>query len=316
MFNYNINRSFFVLICDEENIELSKINKFLRLLSKSGVGSIINNYVKSNSQGGRPQYNQYNMLALVLYSFAFSTGSLRDMEEKCTFDTRYMYLSNNIKPTYVSISNFINDVIIPNIDKIFSLITKSIFLECGLSMDDAFIDGSKFEADANKYKFVWKPTKFHLKLSAKIRDLLMKYSLHNAIPSSGIIESTLISKKITEFNTLIRSLNVNTNDYKNYLKDYHLLCEYLNKSLEYEEKESICGDNRNSYYKTDYDATAMCLKRDYYSGLGTNFHAAYNTQIMVSKGLITCCLVSKHRTDLNLFIDILKLHYSYYNEYP
>ena len=316
MFNYNINRSFFVLICDEENIELSKINKFLRLLSKSGVGSIINNYVKSNSQGGRPQYNQYNMLALVLYSFAFSTGSLRDMEEKCTFDTRYMYLSNNIKPTYVSISNFINDVIIPNIDKIFSLITKSIFLECGLSMDDAFIDGSKFEADANKYKFVWKPTKFHLKLSAKIRDLLMKYSLHNAIPSSGIIESSLISKKITEFNTLIRSLNVNTNDYKNYLKDYHLLCEYLNKSLEYEEKESICGDNRNSYYKTDYDATAMCLKRDYYSGLGTNFHAAYNTQIMVSKGLITCCLVSKHRTDLNLFIDILKLHYSYYNEYP
>ena len=123
----------------------------------------------------------------------------------------------------------------PNVYDI-SLITKSIFLECGLSMDDAFIDGSKFEADANKYKFVWKPTKFHLKLSAKIRDLLMKYSLHNAIPSSGIIESTLISKKITELNTLIRSLNVNTNDYKNYLKDYHLLCEYLNKSLEYEEK--------------------------------------------------------------------------------
>lgn len=316
MFNYNINRSFFVLICDEENVELNKINKFLHLLSKSGVGNIINNYVKSNPQGGRPQFNQYNMLTLVLYSFAFSTGSLRDIEEKCIFDIRYMYISNNIKPTYASISNFINDVIIPNIDEIFALITKSIFLECGLSMDDAFIDGSKFEANANKYKFVWKPTKFHLKLSNKIRDLLIKYSLHNAIPSSGIIESSLISKKITEFNTLIRSLDINIKDYKNYLKDYQLLCEYLNKSLEYEEKESICGNNRNSYYKTDYDATAMCLKRDYYSGLGTNFHAAYNTQIIVSKGLITCCLVSQHRTDLNLFIDILKLHYSYYNEYP
>lgn len=192
MFNYNISRSFFVLICDEENVELNKINKFLHLLSKSGVGNIINNYVKSNPQGGRPQFNQYNMLALVLYSFAFSTGSLRDIEEKCIFDIRYMYISNNIKPTYASISNFINDVIIPNIDEIFALITKSIFLECGLSMDDAFIDGSKFEANANKYKFVWKPTKFHLKLSNKIRDLLIKYSLHNAIPSSGIIDSSLI----------------------------------------------------------------------------------------------------------------------------
>ena len=158
-----------------------------------------------------------------------------------------MYISNNIKPTYASISNFINDVIIPNIDEIFALITKSIFLECGLSMDDAFIDGSKFEANANKYKFVWKPTKFHLKLSNKIRDLLIKYSLHNAIPSSGIIDSSLISKKITEFNTLIRSLDINIKDYKNYLKDYQLLCEYLNKSLEYEEKERICGTNRNSY---------------------------------------------------------------------
>lgn len=266
MFNYNIKRSFFVLICDDDNIELSKINKFLHLLSKSGVGSIINNYVKSNPQGGRPQYNQYNMLALVLYSFAFSTGSLRDMEEKCAFDTRYMYISNNIKPTYTSIANFINDVIIPNIDEIFALITKSIFLECSLSMDDVFIDGSKFEADANKYKFVWKPTKFHLNLSNKIRDLLIKYSLHNAIPSSGIIESSLISKKITEFNSLVHSLDVNTIEYKNHIKDYQLLCEYLSKSLEYEEKESICGNNRNSYYKTDHDATAMCLKRDYYSG--------------------------------------------------
>ena len=39
-------------------------------------------------------------------------------------------------------------------------------------MDKAYIDGSKFEADANKYKFVWKPTNYHLKFSDKIRNLL------------------------------------------------------------------------------------------------------------------------------------------------
>ena len=64
------------------------------------------------------------------------------------------------------------------------------------------------------------------------------------------------------------------------------LSQYLMKSLEYEEKETICGENRNSYYKTDHDATAMCLKDDYYSGLGSNMHAAYNTQILVSNGFI------------------------------
>ena len=72
-----------VLICDSDDDELIKINKFLHLLSKSGVGDIIKNYIKSNPKGGRPQYNQYNMLAIVLYSFAFSSGTLRDTEEKC-----------------------------------------------------------------------------------------------------------------------------------------------------------------------------------------------------------------------------------------
>lgn len=59
------------------------------------------------------------------------------------------------------------------------------------------------------------------------------------------------------------------------------LTDYLLKLLEYEEKESICGPDRNSYYKTDHDATAMCLKEDYYSGLGSNLRAAYQMQVVV-----------------------------------
>lgn len=316
MYNYSTNNSFFVLVCDEEDNELKNIKKFLHLLNDSSVGTIMNNYVKGNPKGGRPQYNPHNMLAMILYSFAFSSGSLRDIQEKCIYDTRFMYISNNIRPSYVSICNFINDVIVPNIDSIFSLITKAIFKECNLSMDDAFIDGTKFEADANKYKFVWKPTKYHEKLSDKIRDLLKEYNLNNAIPSKEIISSKLISKKITEFNELIKDLDINDKRNKIIFKDYRLLVEYLEKSLDYEEKERICGENRNSFYKTDHDATAMCLKRDYYSGLGTNFHAAYNTQIMVSKGLITCCLISQNRNDINLFVDTLKLHYKYYKLFP
>lgn len=45
-------------------------------------------------------------------------------------------------------------------------------------------------------------------------------------------------------------------------KNYKVLYEYLLKLLDYEEKEKICGENRNSYYKTDKDATAMMLKED------------------------------------------------------
>ena len=82
MFNYSINKSFFVLVCEDEIKELQNISRFLHLLDKSGVGNIINEYIKSNTNGGRPQYNPYNMLSLILYSFDFSSGSLRDIEEQ------------------------------------------------------------------------------------------------------------------------------------------------------------------------------------------------------------------------------------------
>lgn len=53
-----------------------------------------------------------------------------------------------------------------------------------------FLDGAKFEANANKYKFVWKPTTFHEKLNANIKNLLVKYF---DIPSS---KKTFVSKEI------------------------------------------------------------------------------------------------------------------------
>ena len=87
------------------------------------------------------------------------------------------------------------------------------------------------------------------------------------------------------------------------------------KLIEYEEKESICGDNRNSYYKTDHDATAMALKTDYYSGHGTNMHAAYNVQILVSSGIITYYDIFQDRTDYYTLIPMLDGYYKYYGEY-
>lgn len=292
--------------------EQEKIDKFLKLLEKSGVCKLINKHQNSNRiKGGRPLTNACDILSTILYCFAFGSGSLRDIEEKITFDLRGIYLMNNEKVSYKTFGNFINDVILPNRYEIFSLITKAIFDECQIKMDKAYVDGSKFEADANKYKFVWKPTKYHENLSNNVRELLSRYNLDRGISSKGIIESVQIAKKLNEFN----ELNKNNNE-RQVLKDYKSLVEFLNKSLEYEEKERICGPDRNSYFKTDNDATAMCLKEDFYSGLGSNMHAAYNTQIMVFNGLIACFIVTQSRSDISDFIPLLIKHNELYDSFP
>ena len=317
---YTTMKTFFV-DCYTSNVEQSrKIDKFLKLLSKSGVCDLINNIqkqkIKIDELGGRPSINPYNMLAVILYNFAFEKSTLRDIEDKCKNDLRCIYLIQDEKPTYKTVGNFINDYILPNQEKIFSLITKAIFEECKINMDKQYLDGSKYEANANKYKFVWKPTTFHKKLGDKIRILLKEFELLRGIPNDGIIESKLVADKLTELSDKLKSYDLSLKENKKYKKDYELLSDYLKKSLEYEEKERICGSNRNSYYKTDKDSTAMCLKEDYYSGLGSNMHAAYNTQIMVANGLVTAYLVTQSRTDIKDFIPLLNVYYSFYGFYP
>ena len=140
--------------------ELGKINKFLSLLEESGVAEIIKGYV-TDSTTGRTQYDIYKMLVAVIYGFAQGSGTLRDLEDRCRYDIRFMYILDGMTPSYASFCNFINGVIRPHTDEIFSAVTSSIMKELSLDMDVCYIDGTKIEADANKYKFVWKPITFH-----------------------------------------------------------------------------------------------------------------------------------------------------------
>ena len=321
MNNY-ITKSNFLVDCYASIAEQAeKIDKFIDLLEDSGVFEFIkeNTNISDNiEQGGRPRYSPYRLLTLISYNFAFGNGKLRDIEERCKYDLRCMYIMNNKAPTHMTICSFINEYILPNQAEIFLIITNTIFKFCSIKMDKMYIDGSKFEANANKYKFVWKPTTYHIRLSDKVRLLLKKYDIMRGISSEGIIDSKIIANKVIELHKYFHNNNIDLELKINkvYCKDYYMLLNYFDKSLEYEEKERICGPNRSSYYKTDYDATAMCLKEDYYSGLGSNMHAAYNTQIAVCYGFITIYLVTQSRTDLYDFITLLKQHFNLYNLYP
>jgi len=262
MSNFTTRKTFLLPSLDLDVKERNKIDRFLYLLEKSNVESLFpKRKVDESFNGGRPPYSYHNLLAIVLYGFAFKSSTLRDLESSCKYDLRYMYLSEQALYKHTVIGDFINNIIVPNRDKIFSLITKAIVDECNLDINEVFIDGTKFEANANKYKFVWKPTKYHEKLSGKIRKLLKDVGLNKNVPEKGIIDSNLIAAKLNELDKIVEKDN-------SFLGSYKALCQFLIKSLEYEEKERICGPNRNSYYKTDKDATAMALKTDYYSGLG------------------------------------------------
>ena len=315
-FFYPIQQSFF-FSSNSRMKELPFLDDFLLFLEESGVGEIIKCEIPIYKEGRRP-YDPYKLFAAIIYGFSKHSGTLRKIEESIIYDVRFMYILGDEIPSYVTISKFLNNVVVKRQKEIFICITNQLIKQFDIDIEDVFIDGSKFEANANKYKFVWKPVTFHKRLNEKIRELLLKYF---EVPNRKML---FTSKEIGEYLSLLGERSYKSgveiksgkgHKLNDDIRDYLLLNKFLLKVLEYEEKESICGKNRNSYYKTDKDATAMCLKEDYYSGLGSNMHAGYNVQIAVSKGIILDYYVGQDRTDSPTFIpflDQIKQDYGYF----
>lgn len=320
---FTIKNSFFLVPSTKSNEEFEKIDKFLKILEKSGVGKLINSIHRLNKTSlvGRKGYNPFNMFAMIVYCFSKYKSSLREIEQLCIFDLRVIYIMEQKTPSYKVICEFINKYIVPYQYEIFIMITKTIIEELSLDISEQYLDGTKIEANANKYKFVWKPTTYHKKLDTKVKNYLLELGYKEFSNKKDIIKAYELNLVIKDYasNNNIDINNIptgrgtrKTKEQKNYQLGY----EYMLKLLEYEEKEEICGENRNSYYKTDKDATAMVLKEDYYSKLSHDFHAAYNVQALVSCGIITMYGVYQDRTDYYTFTPMLDSYHQYYKEYP
>lgn len=300
--------------------EKAKLDSFLEILEESGVGRIIENDTeRDRSKGGRNGVNPYRLFATIIYAFSQHSGSLRRIEESIKFDLRYVYLMEQKQASYVTISKFLNNVVVKDHRKIYSSILKTIIKKYKINTDDVFLDGTKLEANANKYKFVWKPVFFHKRLNENIRNILEKY--FTIPPSKMLFTSKEIGTYLSRLKERLDRDNIEICVGKGHrqipiVKDFNIISKLLLKVLEYEEKEETCGPNRNSYFKTDKDATAMCLKEDYYSGLGSSMHAAYSLQILVSKGLILDYYVSQDRSDASTLIPTLDMFNNDYSCYP
>ena len=106
---------------------------------------------------GRLRYDPVSMLKTVLFGFmANGYISLRELEDQCKVNLRFMYLMDHQTPSYRTFGYFINEVLADSIKEIFQDINKKIFETEHVDLQHLYIDGSKFEANANKYSWVWK----------------------------------------------------------------------------------------------------------------------------------------------------------------
>lgn len=281
----------------------------------------------SDETRGRDGYDPETMLKIVLFANMLQIRSTRKIESLCRNDIRFMWLSDESCPTHMTICNFINKYLLKNIEDISNDIVEYIVNKEGLDISTIFIDGTKIEAFPNKYTWVWKKAC----ITSRNRKFKQLSELINKINKSGVLslntyfetydeyEIEIVESYLKKIKEVIDKENIvfvhGIGKRKHVLQKYYeKINDILLKLKEYSVKINKCGDHRNSYSKTDQDATFMRMKTDYMGN--TALLPAYNWQLVTSTEYALFGLTTQYASDNKCFIPIIEKYKSIFGKYP
>lgn len=260
----------------------------------------ISDIISQYKGGGRSSYHPKMLLKILFYGYLNNTYSCRKIARAANENIYFMWLSGGLQPDFRTINDFRGKKLKGNIDKLFSqLVTMMVDLEL-ISLEKQFVDGTKIEANAHKYSFVWKKAveknkdRLQGKINAVLADIgsaIESDMMHTDNQIDTKIDSEKLQEKIREINQSAKKEKLSKQQNKSLQK---LEKEQLPKLREYEQHLEILGD-RNSYAKTDTDATFMRMKEDHM--LNGQLKAAYNIQISTENQIITHYSTHQTSTD-------------------
>ena len=309
--NYSLNQSGYQLKLPLNIETIIPEDDSVRLLSQfveaMDLTDLYSTYERINSVSPR------TLLKIVLYSYMNGDYSSRSMELNCKRDINFMFLLEGAPvPDHATFARFRSIHFAPCAKRILAEMSNALFDLGEISGETVFIDGTKIEAAANKYTFVWKKavTKNQTKLLIKLADFVaeceQRYDLK--IVYGDTVKMKHVKKLRKKLYALRQSENVvfvhGIGKRKTPLqKSIETLEGYLSRLKKYNHQIHICG-GRNSYSKTDHDATFMRMKED---AMGNGqLKPAYNLQHGVDSEYITWLTIGQQPTDTTTLIPFLK----------
>ena len=154
-----------------ENLTSSYVKTFKTVMG----GLNLEKYKSSSCNVGRDGYDYRAMLEMILFAYSVNVTSLRKIAEHCETDIRFMYVSGDIKPSHNTIGRFIKEELSTSVEDIFKEVNLYIENHDDIDTNTIYIDGTKLEANANKFTFVWKKAtlKYQARLMKKMSNALL-----------------------------------------------------------------------------------------------------------------------------------------------
>lgn len=278
------------------------------------------------SGGGRRPFHPKMMLKVILYAYSQKVYSCRGIETLIQESLPAMWLAAMQKPDFRTINDFRGKRMKAMMDELFETMILKLIDDGHITMENYFLDGTKIEANANKYSFVWKKStlRFDAKLKEKIKETLEH--IHEITQAEGMeLENTpgenaspeeleavanQLEAKVNSLSEEIEStkeiparkeLRARRSELKKPLK--LIRKDFIPRVQKYQTHLETFGD-RNSFSKTDPDATFMRMKDDHMKN--GQLKPGYNVQIATENQFILYYTLHQRPTDTRCFIPHLE----------
>ena len=312
------------------------------------------------SSKGRSGYNPIMMYSLVTYANMRGVRAVDRIVELCERDLAFIWLAKGEKPKRDAFYDFKGEKLTGEVlDDLNYQFMRCLEKEGLVTLKELYIDGTKIEANANRYTFVWRGSiNYHLArlldtidaLYARYNTLLNEYGYgekyelgnvqmfiiegmdkvrevikknreykltkHKKLPNNTIIEIDNCSPlellqlqtgllKIAEGEgiSFVNGKGKRKPELQQLYEEIEVCGERL---MGYKQCFEIMGKDRNSYSKTDVEATFMRMKEDHMKN--GQLKPAYNVQVAIENYFIVHGYVSNDRTDYNTLIPVLEKH--------
>ena len=263
--------------------------------------------------GGNSAFNPKMMLKVLVFAYLSNVYSSRRIEELLKRDIYFMWLSGMKRPDFRTINYYRGKRLKEGFDSVFTQVVQLLHDEGFVSLKVQYIDGTKIESVANKYTFVWRGSveKHDSKLKAKTEALLNQIERNHAIeneenPVGGELTADEVTERVERIKAKVDAKNLSKEERK-------ALSEMENEAVprmeRYKEQLATMG-TRNSYSKTDPDATFMRMKED--AMLNGQLKPGYNVQMSTENQFITNFGIYQRPTDTLTMIGYLESFRSRY----
>ena len=263
--------------------------------------------------GGNSAFNPKMMLKVLVFAYLSNVYSSRRIEELLKRDIYFMWLAGMKRPDFRTINYYRGKRLKEGFDAVFTQVVRLLHEEGFVSLKVQYIDGTKIESVANKYTFVWRGSveKYDARLKVKTDALLRQIEQNHAVenqenPVSEGLTAEEVAERVGRIREKVDADNLSKEERKALKQIETDAVPRLNR---YKEQLETMG-SRNSYSKTDHDATFMRMKED--AMLNGQLKPGYNVQISTENQFITNFGIYQRPTDTLTMISYLE---SFKNRY-